>query len=159
AGERAHATTTAAAPEAAAVRAPGEHQMWTQLVDLQPSTVYCYQPWDGSNALNTATGFRTAPAADDDAVIHFIAFGDSGGGGAEQQDLLEQMYQFPFSLMIHTGDVAYDDGTIAQFEDNVFGIYAELFRNVPFYPAAGNHEYHTMQGAPFRDVFSLPAGG
>lgn len=157
--DRARATTTQSEQQSVATRSAGEHQMWTQLVDLQPDTVYCYQPWDGTTPLNSATGFKTAPSADNEDVIHFIAFGDSGGGGAEQMDLREQMYQFPFELMIHTGDVAYDDGTIAQFEDNVFGIYAELFRNIPFYPAAGNHEYHTMQGAPFRDVFSLPAGG
>jgi 3',5'-cyclic AMP phosphodiesterase CpdA len=38
----------------------------------------------------------------------------------------------------------------------VFGVYADLFRNIPFMPASGNHDYRTMQGAPFRDVFNLP---
>jgi acid phosphatase type 7 len=151
--------TTPARIEATAVREAGENQMWTQLDSLSAKTVYCYQPSDGAAPLNNATGFRTAPAADDPDPVRFLAFGDSGGGGPDQYALLEQMYQFPFDLMIHTGDVAYDNGTIAQFEDNVFGVYAELFRNLPFYPAAGNHEYGTMQGAPFRDVFSIPAGG
>ena len=33
---------------------------------------------------------------------------------------------------------------------------APLFRHLPFYPAAGNHEYHTLDAAPFRAVFALP---
>jgi 3',5'-cyclic AMP phosphodiesterase CpdA len=66
------------------------------------------------------------------------------------------MYDFPYDLIVHTGDIAYDDGTIDQFEDNVFGVYHELFKHLPFSPAAGNHEYKTLQGAPFRDVFALP---
>jgi 3',5'-cyclic AMP phosphodiesterase CpdA len=142
--------------EITAVRAAGENQMWTALTDLDPATIYCYQPADAVNALNAPTGFRTAPAADDPAPVRFLAFGDSGGGGPDQYALLDQMFDVPFDLMIHTGDVAYDSGTIDQYEDNVFGVYAELFRNLPFFPAAGNHDYGTLQGAPFRDVFALP---
>jgi 3',5'-cyclic AMP phosphodiesterase CpdA len=66
------------------------------------------------------------------------------------------MYTVPHDLIVHTGDIAYDSGSITEFEDNVFGVYAELFRSIPLFPAAGNHEYKTMQGAPFREVFALP---
>jgi hypothetical protein len=38
----------------------------------------------------------------------------------------------------------------------VFGVYGDLFRNIPFMPSSGNHDYRTLQGAPFRDVFNLP---
>ena len=30
----------------------------------------------------------------------------------------------------------------------VFGVYAGLFRHVPFFPASGNHDYKTDGGAP-----------
>jgi 3',5'-cyclic AMP phosphodiesterase CpdA len=101
-------------------------------------------------------GMRTAPAATSTKPVKFLAFGDSGGGGADQLQLRDQMQDVPYDLIVHTGDVAYDDGTIGQYEDNVFGIYAQLFSSLPFYPAAGNHDYATLQGAPFRDVFALP---
>jgi hypothetical protein len=143
-------------PELAAVRSAGEKQMWAQLTDLAPDTIYCYALSDGSQILSEPTGFRTAPAADDPKPVRFMAFGDSGGGGSDQYALLAQMFDVPYHLIIHTGDIAYDNGTISQFEDNVFGVYAELFRNLPFFPAAGNHDYETLQGAPFRDVFALP---
>ena len=38
----------------------------------------------------------------------------------------------------------------------MFAVYADLFKSIPFYPAAGNHDYHTLDAAPFRDVFNLP---
>jgi 3',5'-cyclic AMP phosphodiesterase CpdA len=66
------------------------------------------------------------------------------------------MYTVPADLIIHTGDLAYDDGTMKQYETTVFDVYGDLFRNLPFFPAAGNHDYKTMKGAPFRDVFNLP---
>ena len=41
-------------------------------------------------------------------------------------------------------------------ETQVFGVYGDLLRNVPLFPAAGNHDHGTLDGAPFRDVFALP---
>ncbi|HTL86248.1 MAG TPA: metallophosphoesterase family protein [Acidimicrobiia bacterium] len=129
-------------------------QMWATLTNLSPDTLYCYSITDGQR-LTDRTGFRTAPKPKDEPV-RILAFGDSGGGGTDQKQLARWMADFPYDLIIHTGDIAYDDGSLGQFEDNVFGIYHELFRNVPFFPAAGNHEYKTLQGRPFRDVFALP---
>ncbi len=162
--ERVVVTTTDGTPvaevkaevEDLAQRSAGEKQVWARLTGLLPDTVYCYTVSDGASELAGRTGFRTAPIATAEKPVRFMAFGDSGGGGADQFALREQMFDLPYDLMIHTGDLAYDSGTIGEFEDNVFGVYAELFKNVPFFPAAGNHEYETLQGAPFRDVFALP---
>jgi hypothetical protein len=145
-----------ASVEEYALRTTGENQMWSAMTALEPGTTYCYEIADDTQALTNRTGFRTAPAPDSAEPVRFLAFGDSGGGGSDQYALLEQMYTVPYDLMIHTGDIAYDSGTITQYEDNVFGVYADLFRNIPFMPASGNHDYKTLQGAPFRDVFNLP---
>jgi acid phosphatase type 7 len=144
--------------EAVTVRNAGENQMWSVIDGLQPDTVYCYSIADQDGPLSERIGFRTAPGPDSTAPIRFMAFGDSGGGGADQRALAEQMYGFPYNLIIHTGDIAYDSGTIGEFEDTVFKMYAPLFRHLPFFPASGNHEYRTLKGAPFRAVFSLPGG-
>ena len=144
--------------EASALRSGDEKQMWSSLETLEPSTTYCYQLTNDAGAMTGRTGFRTAPSADSTEPVRFLAFGDSGGGTGDQWALREQMYTVPYDLMIHTGDVAYETGTIDQFEDNVFGVYADLFRNLPFFPAPGNHDYLTMKAAPFREVFNLPGG-
>lgn len=148
-------TTAPAVIDTTAMRQGSETQVWTTLEGLQPDTIYCYAIGNG-NPLVTRTGFRTAPTADDPDPVRILAFGDSGGGGSDQKALLDQMFDVPYDLMIHTGDIAYEDGTLAQFEANVFNIYADLFRNIPFFPAAGNHEYNTSTAAPFRSVFALP---
>lgn len=142
--------------DAVLVRAAGENQMWSNVEGLAPGSIYCYSVADATGALTEPTGFRTAPSPDSDEPLRFLAFGDSGGGGSDQYALLEQMFTVPFEMMIHTGDIAYDNGSIAQYESNVFGVYADLFRSVPFFPASGNHDYETLQGAPFRAVFNLP---
>ena len=137
-------------------RATGDHQMWAKITGLEPDTVYCYTLRTAAGPLSERIGMRTAPPPTSTRTVRFLAFGDSGGGGADQFALLEQMKKFPYDLIIHTGDIAYDSGTLAEFEDNVFSVYSELFEHIPFFPAAGNHDYETLQGAPFRDVFSLP---
>ena len=146
----------AAQPETVMVRTAGEHQMWAQLEGLQPGTVYCYSLADGGGALAGPIGFKTAPAEGSAEPVRFLAFGDSGGGGSDQRMLAEQMFTVPYDLIVHTGDIAYDNGAIGEFEDNVFSIYAPLLQHLPFFPSAGNHEYHSLSGAPFRAVFSLP---
>ncbi|MDX2088392.1 MAG: metallophosphoesterase family protein [Kofleriaceae bacterium] len=142
--------------EATLTRSKSEHQMWSKLSGLEPDTLYCYTLFSGDQQITERTGFRTAPTADSTKPIRFLAIGDSGGGGSDQYELREQMDTVPFDMIIHMGDVAYDNGTLQQFDDNVFGVYGELFRNIPFYPVAGNHDHETQKGAPFRAVFNLP---
>ena len=66
------------------------------------------------------------------------------------------MLQQPVEFYIHTGDVAYNDGTYAQIETRVFGIYRDLFNGVYFNPSLGNHDYHTESGRPYLDSYILP---
>lgn len=138
------------------LRSATENQLWTSVDQLAPSTVYCYQLANETDALTERIGFRTAPSPESTEPIRFLAFGDSGGGGTDQYALLQQMFTVPYELIIHTGDVAYEHGTMKEYEQNVFSVYADLFKSIPFFPAAGNHDYHTLKAAPFRDVFNLP---
>jgi hypothetical protein len=156
--EGAEVETVMATIQEGSQRSPNEHQMWTTFQGLEPDTVYCYALSDGA-PLSERTGFRTAPDPTSTKPVRFLAFGDSGGGNSDQRALRDEMLDVPYELILHTGDLAYDSGTIEQFEDKVFDVYADLFRSLPFYPAAGNHEYNTMQGAPFREVFALPGDG
>ena len=111
------------------VRTAGEHQVWAEITGLQPDTIYCYTLAAGGSPISERIGFRTPPTADSTRTIRFMAFGDSGGGGSDQLALVDQMEDVPYELMIHTGDLAYDNGTIAQFESTVFGMYQASFSN------------------------------
>lgn len=148
--------TAPAEPEDTRVRRSGEKQMWARVAGLEPDTTYCYALTDDGGALTHPAGFKTAPSATSTAPVRFLALGDSGTGGSDQRALLQQMYTVPYDLIVHAGDLAYSSGTLAQFEDTVFSVYAPLFKHVPFFPVAGNHEYETASAGPFRDVFALP---
>lgn len=137
----------------------GVQQYIAAIGPLAPKTVYCYELRAAEGMLFRA-GFRTAPRAGDaDAAVRFIAFGDSGNGSSDQRAALAQMRTVPFDLALHTGDLAYSRGSRSEIEAYVFGIYADVFKSFPFFPASGNHEYETEDAAPFREAFSLPPNG
>ncbi len=69
------------------------------------------------------------------------------------------MDSVPFDLMLHVGDIAYYDGSMANFEVKFFGTYAGLITHLPIFPASGNHEYITLGADPYRQVFALPENG
>lgn len=147
--------TVGAEPQNSKQRRRDETQMWARVSGLQPDTLYCYAITNGAHTI-AKTGFRTAPVADDPDPIRFLAFGDSGGGNGDQRMLRDRMLEVPYDLIVHTGDIAYERGTLAQFEDRVFAVYKDIFKNVPFFPVPGNHDYKTDRARPYRDVFALP---
>lgn len=151
--------SVAAAPESGDTRSAGEKQMWTNIEGLEPDTIYCYQVMISGQPASERVGFRTAPAPDSTRTIGILAFGDSGGGSSDQFQLRSQMEEVPYELIVHTGDLAYDSGTMPEIERTVFEVYDDLFRHIPFFPASGNHDYKTLDGAPFRSVFKLPENG
>lgn len=133
--------------------------LWVaSIAGLAPETTYCYAVIAGDAVLRRG-GFRTAPAAGSGRAVTFVAFGDSGDGGADQRAVLAQIGAVPFDLMIHLGDIAYGSGTPLELERYFFGVYAGLLRLIPAFPASGNHEYETADAAPFRAAFVLPDNG
>ncbi len=119
---------------------------------LEADQIYCYTLEAGGTPITEPAGFRTAPLAGSGARVTFAAFGDSGHGGADQMAILDQLETVPFRLMIHTGDIAYEDGTLSEFEHNYFDVYAPLLRSFAMFPAIGNHDSSKV----FRQVYDLP---
>ena len=130
-------------------------QYQVQVEGLEPNQTYCY--W--LEGLSEPAGFRTAPEAGDDTTLRFIAFGDSGSGSSVQRAVRDQMQTVPFELMLHTGDIAYGQGTLGQFERNFFGVYRDMLASAPVFPVPGNHDYETDRSAAYLQVFSLPDNG
>ena len=127
---------------------------------LEPSTIHCYRVVrDDGTVVYGPSGFRTAPAKDDTRPVDIIAFGDSGTLSDGQLAVRDQMATVPADLMIHTGDVAYADGTLNQFEREVFDVYQGLFDVIPFFPSIGNHDDRTASAGPYREIFDLPTNG
>lgn len=127
-----------------------------RLTSLTSDTAYHYKVY--SDGVDLIPGqdltFRTAPPASG-LSFTFIAFGDSRAPGYGRDAVRNRLLAETFDVAIHTGDIA-RYGTYAEFESDYFAVYADLIRHIPFFPITGNHDYDTVDAAPFRDLFVLP---
>lgn len=132
---------------------------------LTASSTYDYDLFVDANPVGTYF-LRTAPATGTGAV-RFIAFGDSGTGSSEQQQLAAVMAADAADLVLHTGDIAYGNGagtgdaTWKTFQDWFFAIYRAWLPSRPVFPAEGNHDSRPSNGdgRAYLDLFSLHANG
>lgn len=134
----------------------GRSQWIARLANLEPSTIYCYRVVDAEDQepWTEWTGFRTAPTTGEPVVLTVL--GDLGENTEDQNDLMGIMETLPAQALLLTGDIAYPEGTLHDFEDHYFGVYASIMGKVPFFPVSGNHD-HTDD--TFRKVMSLPENG
>ncbi len=139
---------------------PARGKQFIAKVDgLAADTVYCYEISDAPGLVYQSTGFKTAPRTGSNTPVTFIAMGDLGERTGDQYAVLEQLKTVPYDFGVLTGDIAYTDGTYAQWEANYFDVYADVIDKTPFFPASGNHDYGTGSAGPFREVFALPENG
>lgn len=139
---------TAAGPDGVAT-------LTASLDGLSPQTTYCY----AIAGMTRRAGFTTPASVGATAPVRFLAFGDSGNGGEDQQTVFEQMQTVPFELVLHLGDLAYDSGRPSEIQAHFFNVYAPMLKSFPVYAVAGNHEYATDDAKPFRQAFVLPQNG
>jgi hypothetical protein len=88
-----------------------------------------------------------------------IAFGDSSNGSISQSQIASLIAADTFDLAAHTGDIAYSQGTYAQFDANFFPYYRAWMRQKAIFPTIGNHDDMTGSATPYRQLFVLPRDG
>ena len=137
----------------------GARQWLAPIAGLDANTTYCYEVYDGDELVVDRSPLTTAPIAGTGARVRIAVLGDSGAGGSDQLAVSKQLDTIPFDMMIHTGDIAYDNGTLNDFETKFFGVYRSYLRRAPVFPTSGNHDYETADAAAYRQVFVLPDSG
>jgi hypothetical protein len=69
----------------------------------------------------------------------------------------------PPDIYLHMGDMAYNDGTTQEFDDNFFAPYETILRNTVVWPTLGNHEGHSSDSdtetGPYYEAYVLPTDG
>lgn len=134
--------------------APDDGAQYKVRIDgLEPDSTYCYWLRDEGGTLYGPAGFRTARET---GPARFAVWGDSGDGSDSQYTLAEEIASVPLELMLHVGDIAYEEGTLEQFEDNYFRVYEPLLPHFAMFAVPGNHEYKTAGAAGYHEVFDLP---
>lgn len=136
------------------------YQHEATLTGLRPASTYQYDlrvagvdPTPG-----VVDHLRTAPAAGT-GTIRFVAIGDSGNGSSAQARIASRIDAETFDLAVHNGDVAYSNGTYADFEARFFPYYDAWMRKAPIFPSIGNHDDRTSSAGPYRAFFVLPRDG
>lgn len=109
------------------------------------------------------------------APYSFVAFGDSGGGTAEQKEIAALTHRLEPGMVFVTGDIVYTRGLISEYRTKHFPVYnadqasptvgAPLTRSVPMIAAAGNHDIATRDLGKYPDAlpyfyyWSMPLNG
>jgi acid phosphatase type 7 len=103
-----------------------------------------------------ATG-ANSPASTETAHPVILAAGDVGRCDSNADEKTSALAsQLPHSKVLLLGDIAYDDGTVAEFDacfDTSWGVHRQRIHPVP-----GNHDYHTAGAAGYFEYFGERAG-
>jgi predicted phosphodiesterase len=107
---------------------------------LTPGASYTYSPEANGVALGSPSTFR---ADHPTAPFRFGVVGDSGTGSTAQLDVRDRMLAGGLDLIVHTGDMIYDHGELAEQDPEFFSPYKDLLRQLVFWPVMGNHDFET----------------
>lgn len=129
---------------------------------LKPGTKYQYEIY--SNGKQLAAGkdyyFVTAPVKKGEQ-FSFFALGDIGerikkksfaGKAANQINQLALRPDFGLGL----GDIVYPRGQSKVYDEQLFQPFENVFKNTPFYPVLGNHDWLSEPDNNFEKEWRLP---
>jgi len=141
-----------------------------QVNGLNPQTKYYYSIGSTTQAISGAdsnTYFTTAPIVGTQQPTRIWVIGDAGNGSAGQTAVYNAYRNFtganPTHLWLQLGDNAYNSGTDAEYQTNMFNMYPDMFRQSVTWPTLGNHDGASADSAtqtgPYYNIFSLPKNG
>jgi hypothetical protein len=150
---------------------------WIEVKDLHPDTSYPYQVLVNNQKVGEGS-VRTYP--DRATTLAFFVIGDFGTGDANQRGIANAMWQEfqkhaqsgnPIRFVITMGDNIYADTNLGyivvgsgdqdrDWERKFFQPYAELLKQIPFYPSLGNHDGNSSENrgdlSAYLDNFFFP---
>ena len=148
-----------------------EHKV--KLTGLNPGTKYYYTIGWRSDILQSGfmNNFYTAPSPGSISPVRIWATGDFGNGLSTQaavRDAFSNYSQLPVHLWIWLGDNAYNSGLDIEYQNFVFNMYPSQLKQIPVYPAPGNHDYGQVgyqssfsltTSFPYFSIFTVPQQG
>jgi hypothetical protein len=143
------------------------------ITGLNATTKYFYNVGTVTNGVqgggSTQHFFVTGPPLGSTTLVRAWVLGDSGDAGTHQRNVRDTMLTETASnppaphLILHMGDMAYQNGTDSEFTTNHFAIYRDILRQTPLWPTLGNHESPSVNTSfgtgPYYDAHVLPMNG
>ncbi|HEU4776742.1 MAG TPA: DNRLRE domain-containing protein [Telluria sp.] len=144
-----------------------------KLTGLSPNTKYFYNVGSSSavQAGDASYYFKTSPLAGTALPTRVWVIGDAGTGSAGQAAVYNAYRNYTGStytdFWMMLGDNAYNSGTDAEYQANMFNVYPEMMRQSPLWATIGNHDGTSADSAtqtgPYYDIHTFPqnaeAGG
>ncbi|WP_196888571.1 purple acid phosphatase family protein [Aureivirga sp. CE67] len=133
------------------------------LKGLKPNTKYFYEIYNNDSLMAGGDSyyFISSVKAKSKEKFSFYAMGDIGQpkakGGfpditANQINKLETRPDFGIGL----GDIVYPIGESKKYDAYFYEPMAPILRNIPFYPALGNHDWYSDPDENFKREWKLP---
>ncbi len=142
-----------------------------------PDTKYYYRFGTDTSFLQGDSNnfFTTVPPTNTTRKMTFAMFGDCGRNDLNYQtNSIKAYYAYLATLgrkssdvLIMNGDNAYNNGTDAEFQTNLFAAYqTNVMKNHLYYTAPGNHDYNNgalvaqqLHNVPYFSIFTTPTQG
>ncbi len=128
-----------------------------KLTGLRAGEQYRYRILSGSDRVTDVFEFRAAPRPEQSYT--FAVFGDFGQGTKGQMAVARQLEKSPAEFVLLTGDLIYGRGEEEHYDTRFFEPYRKSLRRMNFWPALGNHDVGTKDGAAVLAVFDVPQNG
>lgn len=128
-----------------------------RLTGLRPGERYRYQLLAGSERVGNDAEFRATPSGPSPFV--FAVFGDCGAGTKEQYEVAKMVEQSPAEFVLLCGDIIYSRGEEEHYDLRFFAPYGQSLARMTFWPALGNHDVDSKDGAAALAIFDVPLNG
>jgi hypothetical protein len=128
-----------------------------RVTGLRPGETYRYRILTPSERVTDEFSFRAAPTGS--GPFTFAVFGDFGAGTRGQREVAKLLDRSPAELALLTGDLIYGRGEEEHYDTRFFEPYRKSLRRMNFWPALGNHDVGSKDGAPVLAYFDVPANG
>jgi hypothetical protein len=153
--------TDPAALDKAVTQAAASTDGCLEAKDLQPSTKYYYELWNGTAKIAGSADhyFVTHPPKGAPGKYSFWIIGDAGTGSSDQKAVRDAYLKVNGGShsdgFILLGDNAYEDGTDAELTAKHFNVYPTVMQNTFMWATIGNHE-NQSNGVGHLAAFTLP---
>ncbi len=119
-----------------------------QLTGLSFDTEYAYRVIIGDRVIGASTFMSRTKGS----KVNFAAFGDCGAGTPQEAAVSYQIYQRKPQFVLATGDLAYNNGLVREFQARFFPYYTAsepsmerggaIMQSIPLYMFVGNHDVY-----------------
>ena len=128
-----------------------------RLTGLQPGGRYRYRVYHAGAPASAEHEFRAVPPPG--VPFSFTVFGDFGAGTKGQMDVAKLLESSPAEFALLTGDLIYGKGEEEHYDLRFFEPYRKTLARMNFWPALGNHDVGSKDGAAALAVFDVPLNG